>query len=164
MFAGFHVFCWSLNSVLCEMEVVGRQADSVIRVLPLMVWQMGFQEKRCFRAFRWISLILLLGNIQCPCSGLCTDQECSLFFSMVWYSWGHQHFLLLDETEMIFLESWVCAVQAHWDPAQLGQWVPHWNSIFVPLLLLGLGWSLKSQTTKIIARFPHKNHLLHFRH
>lgn len=47
MFAGFCIFCCSLNSVLCEMEVVSRQADSVIRVVPLMVWQMGFQEKRC---------------------------------------------------------------------------------------------------------------------
>lgn len=47
MFAGFCIFCCSLSSVLCEMEVVSRQADSVISVVPLMVWQMGFQEKRC---------------------------------------------------------------------------------------------------------------------
>lgn len=163
MLAGFHVFCCSLNSVLCEMEVLGRQAHSVIRVVPLMVWQMGFQGKRCFRAFRWNSLMLLLGYMQCPHSGLCADQECSSFFLSA---------CLIQVRSSIHC----CWMQWHWDPllqscgvqCRLTALLPSLASAFhtfVPLPLVGSRWSLKSQTTFCPkhCRFLYKNHLLRFR-
>lgn len=81
---------------------------------------------------------------------------------------------LSDTVEVISI--CCCWMQWHWDPlskkvecvpcrltwtfAQLGQWIPHF-----PLPLVGLEWSVKSQTTFCPkhCRFLYKNHLLHFR-